>query len=188
MTSLPVFSGIVVSEIELHLIENSNQGEVKHLFDVFPDAVIMHAEIDKSYLPCFDSEGRRTKWGFWVQSGDEIAGLCLLGVSSWKNLRGYTGTDILSHMRGRGISPATKPLLFYLGFHQLGLNRIETGCFVSNISSQKAIEKTAGFQFEGILRAYAMNHEGIFEDERRYAILKKDWENLYDPSGITILS
>ena len=188
MPELPFFSGLAVSDIELHLIEDWNQEEVKGFFDGFPDAGTMHAEIEKSYLPRFDSEERRTKWGFWIRSGDEIAGLCLLGISSWDNLRGYTGTDILSHMRGRGIAPATKPLLFFLGFHQLGLNRIETGCFVSNISSKRAIEKTEGFQYEGTLREYALNSEGISEDERRYAILRRDWERLYDVSGIEVLS
>ena len=188
MDDLPDFKGIRKSELTLNLIDENNRNDVVEFFKLIPDTHTIVREFYNSYIPRFNGDNRRTKWGFWIQHDDQPAGLCLLGINSWKHRRGYTGTDILPHMRGRGISPATKPLLFFLGFHQLGLNRIETGCFVSNISSQRAIEKTEGFQFEGILRAYALNSEGIYEDERRYAILRQDWERFYDISDIEILS
>ena len=87
----------------------------------------------------------------------ELAGLSLLGIDDWKQSRGYTGADTLAHMRGKGVAPRSKPHLFYLAFEILGLNRLETGCFVSNLASKKSIEKTAGFQFEGIKRESGLN-------------------------------
>jgi RimJ/RimL family protein N-acetyltransferase len=77
-------------------------------------------------------------------------------------------------MRGRGVAPASKPLLLRLGFGALGLNRIETGCFVSNLASRRSIEKTPGFRLEGTLRQYGRNARGEFEDELRYAILRRN--------------
>ena len=111
-----------------------------------------------------------------------------MGVSSFKHKRGYTGADTLPEMRGKSVAPGSKPHLFYLGFEILGLNRIETGCFVSNTASQRSIEKTLGFQFEGTLREYALNVQSEFEGERRYAILRKDWQKLYDKNLIEIVA
>jgi RimJ/RimL family protein N-acetyltransferase len=90
-------------------------------------------------------------------------------------------------MRGRGITPRSKPHLFYLAFELLGLNRVATGCLVSNLSSKRSIEKTAGFQFEGISRESGVNEQGEFEDERIYAILKRDWLKLYDATQIQVI-
>ncbi len=90
-------------------------------------------------------------------------------------------------MCGKGVAPRSKPHLFYLAFEILGLNRIETGCFVSNIASKKSIEKTAGFEFEGTTRQSGLNDNGEFEDEYRYAILRQDWVKLYDKTRIDVI-
>jgi RimJ/RimL family protein N-acetyltransferase len=119
--------------------------------------------------------------------GNELAGLTLLGIDDWQSRKGYTGADLLSHMRGREIAPRSKPHLFYLAFEILKLNRVETGCFVSNLASKRSIEKTAGFQFEGIMRESRINDDGAFEDEYLYAILRKDWPALYDKSQVKVL-
>lgn len=157
------------------------------MFEKAGDAYILK-EFEKSYLPRFDDKGIQGKYGFYSTLDGELAGLSLLGVSSFKHKRGYTGADTLPSMRGKGVAPGSKPHLFYLGFEILGLNRIETGCFVSNTASQRSIEKTLGFQFEGILREYAFNEHGTFEDERRYGILRKDWQRLYDKNLIEIIT
>ena len=81
----------------------------------------------------------------------------------------------------------SKPLLFYLAFEILNLNRVETGCLVSNTSSKRSIEKTKGFILEGTLREFGRNVDGHFEDELRYGILKSDWELLYDKSSINVI-
>jgi len=126
--------------------------------------------------------------GFYATLDGVLAGMSLLGIDSWRNRRGYTGADTLTHMRGRGLAPGSKPHLFYLGFHMLGLNRIETGCFVSNLSSKRSIEKTPGFVHEGIFRKSSLNDDDVFEDEHRYGILRTDWEHLYDPTQIEVIS
>ncbi len=151
--------------IELVLINQENTVQVCSMFEGFPDSDYMLSEIKESYLPEFDEAGKRTKYGFYSLLDGKLAGLSLLGIDCWKNSRGYTGADTLVHMRGKGVAPQSKNHLFYLAFEILKLNRVETGCFVSNTASKKSIEKTIGFQFEGIKREPGLNERGEFEDE-----------------------
>ena len=173
--------------IELILINEENTPKVRRMFEGFPDSDYMLSEINESYLPEFDEAGRRTKYGFYSLLNGELAGLSLLGIDDWKQSRGYTGADTLAHMRRRGVAPRSKPHLFYLAFEILELNRLETGCFVSNLASKKSIEKTAGFQFEGIKRESGLNEQGQFEDELFYGILRRDWLELYDKTRIEVV-
>lgn len=180
----PTFAGLRIGPIELHLITHDNAAELRERLSRYPDGDYMLSELEESYLPTQDREGRTNKYGFYTTLNGELAGMSLLGISRWPDLRGYTGADTLEHMRGRGVAPGSKPHLFYLGFHLLGLNRIETGCFVSNLSSKRSIGKTPGFIFEGTLRQYGRNTQGQFEDEYRYAILRDDWLRLYNRTDV----
>jgi ribosomal-protein-serine acetyltransferase len=187
MTERLRFSALRAGAITLHRITEANAAEVRRLFSGFGDSAYMLAELESSYLPEYDAERRQTAFGFYATLYDTLAGCSILGVSSWSESRGFTGADTFFHMRGRGVAPHSKPLLFYLGFEVLGLHRIETGCFASNPSSRRSIEKTPGFIFEGTLREYARNATGQFEDEHRYAILKSDWQRLYDRNAVEVV-
>ncbi|MBC7827533.1 MAG: GNAT family N-acetyltransferase [Chitinophagaceae bacterium] len=182
-----MFKALYSNSITLHLINESNLGVVYEMFKGFSDSAEMLQEINESYLPEFEN-GQRTKYGFYALLEGELAGLSLLGISSWKERKGYTGADTLLHMRGKGVAPGSKPHLFYLAFEILGLNRLETGCLVSNLASKRSIEKTPGFQFEGISRESGINDGGEFEDEYLYAILRKDWLKLYDKSVVKTIA
>lgn len=171
--------------ITLHLIDEDNLADVCILFQGYPDSRDMLQELLRHYLPQYEI-GKRTNYGFYVLLDDQLAGMTLLTVDSWPERIGSTGADMFAHMRGRGVAPRSKPHLFYLAFELLGLNRVTTGCLISNESSKRSIEKTAGFQFEGITRESGINEEGEFEDEYIYAILKRDWRTLYDTSQIQI--
>lgn len=183
---MPMFKALSSDSITLHLIDEDNLADVCSMFQGFPDSGYMLKELEESYLPEFE-EGSRVKYGFYSTLEGKLAGLSLLGVSSREGRRGYTGADTLSHMRGRGVAPRSKPHLFYLAFEILGLNRVETGCYVSNASSKRSIEKTAGFELEGVMREYGLNPRGEFEDEYRYAILRRDWLKLYDKSRVELI-
>ncbi|MGY2131192.1 GNAT family N-acetyltransferase [Hymenobacter sp. HD11105] len=172
--------------ITLHLINEDNLVEVYELFQGFPDSREMLEEMFRNYLPRYE-QGRRTNFGFYSLLGTELAGMTLLTVDSWEERAGSTGADVFQHMRGRGITPRSKPHLFYLAFELLGLNRVATGMRVSNLSSKRSIEKTRGFQFEGIMRESGINDAGEFEDEYLYAILRRDWLELYDKSLVKVV-
>ena len=139
-----------------------------------------------SYRPEFENS-KRTKYGFYTTLQGTLAGLSLLGIDSFKEQKGYTGADTLLHMRGKGVAPRSKPHLFYLGFEILNLNRLATGCLVSNSASKRSIEKTPGFVFEGTFRESGLNDDGILEDEYMYAILKCDWQRLYNKKKIKVI-
>ena len=173
--------------ITLHLIEQDNLADVCVLFQGYPDSRDMLQELLRNYLPQYEN-GKRTNYGFYVLLGDELAGMTLLNVDSYPDeWNGSMGADMFTHMRGRGVAPRSKPHLLYLAFELLGLNRVATGCLVSNESSKRSIEKTAGFQFEGISRESGVNERGKSEDEYIYAILKRDWLKLYDASQIQVI-
>jgi ribosomal-protein-serine acetyltransferase len=181
-----MFKALRSDSITLHLINEENLADVLCMFQGFPDSTDTLKALEQSYIPQY-REGTRTKYGFYAVLDERLAGLSLLGISSWRDGRGYTGADTLLHMRGRGVAPRSKPHLFYLAFEMLGLNRVETGCFVSNLASKRSIEKTAGFEFEGVLRQYGLNEHGEFEDEYRYAILRRDWLKLYDKAKVEVI-
>lgn len=184
---IPTFKVLWHGDLDLRLIEPEMLDEIEGWLPSHPEGATLREELRRSYLPRYDAEGRRTKWGFYALLRGEPAGFSLLGVSSWPDLRGYTGADTLPAFRGRGVAPGSKPHLFHLGFALLGLNRIETGCFASNHSSRRSIEKTPGFVFEGVLREYARNEAGELEDERRYALLRRDWVELYGPGMVEVI-
>lgn len=175
---------LTLGPITLHLITEQSVGELEERLYERPDSEEFVGAVRAHYLPRYDAQGRRTKWGFYATIDGEVAGCSLLGIGSWPARRGYTGAFTLPEMRGQGVAPGSKPHLFYLGFELLGLHRIETGCAASNLASKRSIEKTPGFQFEGTLRGYAVGEGGEFEDEYRFAILRDDWKELYDATAV----
>ncbi|WP_259404436.1 GNAT family N-acetyltransferase [Hymenobacter sp. HSC-4F20] len=142
-----MFRALYSDSITLHLINEENLPDIFALFQGHPDSREMLEELFRNYLPRYEN-GRRTNFGFYSLLGEELAGMTLLTVDSWEERTGSTGADVFRHMRGRGVTPRSKPHLFYLAFELLGLNRVATGCRVSNLSSKRSIEKTQGFQLE----------------------------------------
>jgi RimJ/RimL family protein N-acetyltransferase len=181
-----MFKSLRTGAVTLHLISEDNLAEVSTLFQGFPDSPQMLAELFRSYLPRYEG-GRRTNFGFYSLLGEELSGMTLLTVDSWDERAGSTGADVFAHMRGRGVTPGSKPQLFYLAFELLGLNRVATGCRISNTSSKRSLEKTPGLQLEGIMRESGVDEQGQFEDEYLYAILRRDWLALYDKAAVEVL-
>jgi ribosomal-protein-serine acetyltransferase len=181
------FGALRAGGVTLHRIHEGNLLDVRVSFAGMPDSAYMLAELDLNYRPDYDEQQRQTVYGFYTTLRGELVGASLLGISSFSEARGFTGADTLVHRRGQGIAPASKPALFYLGFALLGLNRIETGCFASNVASRRSMEKTPGLAYEGTLRKYARNAAGVFEDEHRFAIVRSDWITLYGRTPIEVV-
>lgn len=182
-----MIKGLYADSITLFLIDEKNVDEVRSMFRGFDDSEEMIFELNESYLPEHEN-GKRVKYGFYTLLNNELAGMSLVGIDSFKEQKGYTGADTFLHMRGKGVAPRSKPHLFYFAFELLGLNRLATGCLVSNHASKRSIEKTPGFIFEGTSRESGINEQGKFEDEYLYAILRKDWQRLYDRSNIKVIT
>ncbi len=174
-------------KLELIAVTETNLDTVRNLLKAEPDSGEVLEEFEASYLPNFDTENRPVRYSFYILKEGKMTGLTLLDIDSWEDARGSTGADILPGCRGQGIAPASKIPLFYLGFGLLGLNRIETGHYVSNRASQRSIEKTAGFIYEGRLREYGRNPAGEFEDVLYYGIIRRDWEALYREVPVEVI-
>ncbi len=181
-----MLKALYADSLTLHLINEDNLADVCAKLQGLPDCDAMIQEIAEHYLPEFE-KGVRTKYGFYTMLENQLVGFSLLGIDDWQQRKGYTGADTLLHRRGQGIAPRSKPHLFYLAFELLGLNRVATGCLVSNAASKRSIEKTPGFQFEGISRESGLNEQGEFEHEYLYAILRSDWVTLYDKSQVKVI-
>lgn len=180
------FKALQTDFITLHLISESNLPEVYSMLGGWPDSETMRLELMENYLPRYE-KGQRTGYGFYAMQEGEIAGMSLLVVDDPGLRKGFTGADTFMHMRGRGVAPGSKPHLLYLAFEMLGLHRVETGCLVSNTASKKSIEKTPGFQLEGVMRKSGLNDDGEFEDEYFYAMLESDWARLYDKTAVNVI-
>ena len=182
-----MFKALYSDTITLHLITDNNLSQVYDLFQGFPDSKPMLEEMFQHYIPKYE-KGRQVNYGFYAMLADQLAGMSLLSIDSWQERSGSTGADVFEHMRGRGVTPRSKAHLFYVAFELLELNRVATGCLISNQSSKRSIEKTVGFQFEGISRESGINEQGEFEDEYIFAILRRDWLKLYDKSQVRVIA
>lgn len=179
------FEALYSDSLTLHLITEDNLVEVVARLQGFPDSTPMLAELLRNYQPEYE-DGQRVTFGFYALLGEELAGLTALRVDSWEERAGSTSAEVFRHMRGQGIAPRTKAHLFYLAFELLGLHRVATVCRVSNLASRRSIAKTAGLRLEGVMRESGVNEQGKFEDECLYAILRQDWEQLYDRSRVQV--
>lgn len=179
------FEALQTDSLTLHLINEDNLVEVVERFQGFPDSPLLLAELFRNYQPEYEN-GQRVTFGFYVLLGTELAGLAGLRIDNWEERAGSTSADMFRHMRGRRVAPGSKLPLYFLAFELLGLHRVATVCRVSNRASRRSIEKTAGLQFEGIMRESGVNEQGEFEDECLYAILRQDWERLYNKSQVSV--
>jgi ribosomal-protein-serine acetyltransferase len=183
---IPVFSALRSGELTLRLLNDDNVPAVLSELRGLPDEEEMSEEILTNYLPAYWHD-RRINFGFAAYLRGELAGFSLLSIEDWHELKASTGADTLLHMRGRGVAPGSKPHLFFLAFQLLGLHRVETGHRVSNVASQRSIQKTPGFVLEGRSRESGRNEDGKFEDELLYGILRREWQDLYNPAVVEVL-
>jgi [ribosomal protein S5]-alanine N-acetyltransferase len=80
--------------------------------------------------------------------------------------------------RGKGYATEAARLLIDFLFNNKNIEKIETTVDVSNVASQKVLEKN-GFQREGTLRhSYFVN--GKFNDHYYYGLIRKDWQEFQD--------
>lgn len=74
---------------------------------------------------------------------------------------------------GNGYATEAIRLIVNYGFGQLGLEKLEAGCYESNIGSRRAFEK-CGFLVEGVLRGQRTVPDGR-ESDIVLGILRSEW-------------
>ena len=103
----------------------------------------------------------------------ELIGSCGLHSMDWDHRHGELGYLIRAKDRGQGYATEAAKLLLKLGFEEFKLNKISAKCFDENPASKRVMEKI-GMTQEGLFRKQ-MYLDGIYHDEARYAILRKEW-------------
>jgi RimJ/RimL family protein N-acetyltransferase len=90
---------------------------------------------------------------FAAVSGGGFAGLFLLHSFAWEHRRAECGFLVVPAARRRGIALEAVRLLAGWAFSALGLHRVGLATLKDNLATQRLAER-AGFEREGILRAY----------------------------------
>jgi len=88
---------------------------------------------------------------------------------------GWTWLDKAEH--GSGLNTAIKYLLLKHAFEDWQLVRLQLKTAVSNLRSQRAIEKL-GAQREGLLRNHRRLADGRLDDTALYSITGRDWPSV----------
>jgi RimJ/RimL family protein N-acetyltransferase len=97
---------------------------------------------------------------------------------NWINQTAVTGTCIGSkEYQGRGYGTDAKMLLLDFAFNTLGLRKICSGAFASNVKSI-GFNKRCGYKIEGKLKKQ-FYRDGIYHDEVLLAVFRKDWLPLW---------
>jgi ribosomal-protein-alanine N-acetyltransferase len=107
-----------------------------------------------------------------VRKADE---LLMGGISLWVNAthqRGELGYWLGVPFWNQGYTTEAARRVVEFGFTELGLHRIQAGCFPRNVASARVMEK-AGLIYEGLLRGY-VRKEDRFEDVAMYALVRTE--------------
>ena len=89
------------------------------------------------------------------------------------HLKGEIGYWIVGEFEGRGIVTRAVRALLDVGFHEVGLHRIEIHAGVENTRS-RAIPERLGFTLEGVERGSGRGSFG-FHDSVVYSMLEDEW-------------
>ncbi len=140
-----------------------------------------HLNIDetKGYIEFLAKEyrkGRCTDWGVALKDTDELIGTCGFANIDTRNNKGEIGY-VLSHLhRGQGYMSEAARAVLYVGFCELGLNRIEARILLGNTASEN-LAKRIGMHYEGTMRN-ALLVKGEYKSFSYYGITAEDYLNL----------
>jgi RimJ/RimL family protein N-acetyltransferase len=112
-------------------------------------------------------------WAVTLHGDDHVIGSCSLHRIDERHRHAETGYELHRAYWGRGIMPEAVAATLRYGFTELELRRIEAIIDDQNAQSKRLLLKL-GFTYEGALRQRYL-HQGRFEDEYYYALLKDEW-------------
>lgn len=117
-------------------------------------------------------KGTGIRWGITLKDEGKVIGSCGFLNRQPKHYRAEIGYELSQAHWGKGIASEVLEAVVKYGFEHFQLERIEALIELTNVPSQKLVEKQ-GFQREGLLRHYEFAN-GKFEDLYMYSILKED--------------
>lgn len=133
----------------------------------------LRSEVAHQRLPdLYRGHGEKFQW--IIEASGEPAGWVTLVVNNWDHGLAEVGYALSSKFQNRGVMSEALDVLLHELFRRTMLERVEARCAVSNVSSQRVLEKN-GFVREGVLRSY-FKLRGSRVDNYLYAVLKEEWE------------
>ena len=116
---------------------------------------------------------------FVIETADGAVGIATLVNIDWKNRRATHGIKIANKAyRSRGIGTDTVMAIMRYAFDELGLHRLETTQFDTNIPSTRLYKK-CGWVEEGVKREYIFK-KGQFRDLTCIGILASEYYALIE--------
>lgn len=134
---------------------------------------LTHIEQAEAFIDFFANsykDKRGLRWGIERKGYKGLMGT--IGFNAWsaKHKRAEIGYEIHPEHWRKGYTLEALAKVISYGFDELGLTRIGAVVFTENEASHQLLAK-AGFQKEGILRAY-MHQNGKAHDACVYSLLK----------------
>jgi [ribosomal protein S5]-alanine N-acetyltransferase len=112
-------------------------------------------------------------WGILLKETKAIVGNCGFPHVIFKNLCGEVNYYVAPRHRGQGLAPEALKALLKFGFRGIGLARIQARCELSNMSSERVMQK-AGMRFEGLIEDAPSLKRPILK-QKLYAILAEEF-------------
>ncbi len=180
------FKEIPVLETERLLFRKIELDDVDDLFEIFSDPDITQAttwetnKMKEETLNKFikviterHKQGQSVDWAIVPKESDKVIGNCAFIGWSNKHSKAEIGYVLNKDYWGQGFATEALNELIRFGFDVIRLNRIEGGCDIDNIGSEKVILKV-GMKFEGTLRKNEFI-KGEFRDTKIFAMLQEDY-------------
>lgn len=120
-------------------------------------------------------DGQSGVWAIVYKDSKKVIGTCSLVGWSNEHQKAEIGYVLNRKFWGAGIATEASQEVLNYGFDVLQLNRIEGGCDLDNIGSEKVMLK-AGMTFEGVLRKNE-RIKGEFRDTKIFSILKSEFDS-----------
>lgn len=120
-------------------------------------------------------DGQSGVWAIVYKDSKKVIGTCSLVGWSNEHQKAEIGYVLNRKFWGAGIATEALQEVLSYSFGVLQLNRIEGGCDLDNIGSEKVMLK-AGMTFEGVLRKNE-RIKGEFRDTKIFSILKSEFDS-----------
>lgn len=113
-------------------------------------------------------------WGMQLKETKAIVGNCGF-PHIFKNRCGEANYYVTPRHRGQGMAPEALRALLKFGFRDLGLTRIQARCELSNLASERVMQKV-GMRFEGLVED-ASSSTDPSPNQKLYATLDVDFNS-----------
>jgi len=156
------------------LLAHFSDPQVTEFLDFPPLAGMEEAQAIIAWATDLFEAGRGIRWAIRAAGSPRLIGTCGFNrIVRQHGSRGEIAYDLARSCWGRGIMSSVMPCLLEIGFHQLGLRRLEAFVTPGNDRSTRLLERH-GFRHEGRLRDYG-RWCGAFWDQDLFALLEPEW-------------